>query len=69
MEYLGKHATPEEVEAMKACLNSPVMYISGGIPMGDNPQELAHKLALQHGLPEIPGFYGCDLRTGEFVKA
>ena len=69
MKYTGKFATADQIEAMKACLNRPVMYISCGIPMGDNPQELAHKFAIQAGLPEVTGFYGCDLTTGEFVKA
>lgn len=30
-------------------------------------QEACHALALQHGLPEIPGFYGIDL-DHEFVR-
>ena len=44
------------------------MYLSGGQPMS-NPAKEAHRFALAHGLPEITGYYGCDLRTGEFVKA
>jgi len=30
-------------------------------------QKVCHKLALAHGLPEIPGYYGI-LQTGEFVR-
>ena len=29
-------------------------------------QKICHKLALDYGLPEIPGYYGIDL-DGEFV--
>jgi hypothetical protein len=31
-------------------------------------KERCHKIALKHSLPEIKGFYGCDLETGEFVS-
>lgn len=34
-----------------------------------SPAERTHERARAHGLPEIQGFYGCDLATGEFVKA
>lgn len=32
-------------------------------------QEVVHDLALTHGLPEIPGFYGLDQKNGEFLRA
>jgi hypothetical protein len=27
-----------------------------------------HRYALAHGLPEIPGYYGANLETGEVLK-
>jgi hypothetical protein len=68
MERLGVFATDTEIEHLKVALDTSGMYLSGGQPMS-NPQKDAHRLALEHGLPEIDGYYGCDLRTGEFVKA
>jgi len=31
--------------------------------------ESIHSSALAHGLPEIHGYYGCDLRNHEFVTS
>jgi len=64
---LGVFATPDQIRDIKACVNAPVMYLSGGKPMFDDPLEAAHKAALAQGLPEIPGYYGIDLSNGEFV--
>jgi hypothetical protein len=66
MKYLGEFATKEEIQIMKDAANQPYIMIGSSFP--DSPQEVCHKLALSHGLPEIPGYYGCDLRTGEFVS-
>lgn len=81
MKYLNIFATEEEQEDLKKDLiqaqNTPVIAFSGSHAMrgglsGDVWQALkekCHKLALKHGLPEIPGFYGCDLsKNGEFVS-
>ena len=68
MERLNVFATQEEIEDLKTSLKVSGMCLSGGQPMS-NPAEEAHRFALAHGLPEITGYYGCDLRTGEFVKA
>jgi len=67
MTYTGVFATEKEIQTLKDAVNQPYIRVGGHWP--ENPQEAAHKLALSHGLPEIPGYYGCDLRTGEFVKA
>jgi hypothetical protein len=67
MTYLKVFATPEEIASLKSCLNTPYIVVGGIEP--ESPQKIAHRMALAHGLPEIPGYYGCDLRTGEFVKA
>lgn len=66
MTYTGVFATQEEIQTLKNTLNQPYIMVGGHWPK--SPQEVAHSLALAHGLPEIPGYYGCDLRTGEFVK-
>ena len=60
-------ATKEEIEQLKVSVSVSGMFLPGGQPMGE-PQKDAHRLAISHGLPEIKGYYGCDLGTGEFVK-
>jgi hypothetical protein len=64
---LGVFATPEQIQRIKDAANAPVMFLSGGKPMFDSPLEETHRAALAQGLPEIPGYYGIDLRNGEFV--
>jgi hypothetical protein len=64
---LGVFATPEQIAHIKACASAPVIYLSGGTPIGGDPAKEAHRAALAQGLPEIPGYYGIDLSTGEFV--
>ncbi len=66
MKYTGVFATQDEVQMLKDALNPPYMMIGGYWP--DSPQQVAHRIALKHDLPEIKGYYGCDLRTGEFVS-
>lgn len=66
MRYLGVFATAEEVDHLKRVLNTPYIVIGGVEP--ESPLRATHRIALAHGLPEIPGYYGCDLRTGEFVQ-
>lgn len=78
MKYLNIFATAEEIEFIKHCANAPVMGmtnpeppgpgVSPVVPMFTSPVEAAHRAALAHGLPEIPGYYGIDLRNGEFVS-
>lgn len=59
-------ATPEEIESIKTTASLPVIMIGKSFP--ETALEHAHRCALQHGLPEISGYYGIDLTTGEFVK-
>lgn len=76
MTYTKVFATAEEIAALKA--PHPYMVIGTRVdkeaPGGFSPNvtesvlEHCHRLALRHGLPEIDGYYGCDLSTGEFVK-
>ena len=67
MERTGVLATKAEMKVLKDMLAAPVMYLSGGTPMGGDPVKECHRLALAHGLPEIPGYYGID-NKGEFVR-
>lgn len=67
MKYTGVFATAEEIDTIKHAANMPMIRIAGRWPK--SPQEVVHELALKHGLPEITGMYGCDLRTGEFLTA
>ena len=67
MNRTGVFATKEEIESLKISLQVSGMCLSGGKPMS-NPIEEAHRYALKHGLSEIRGHYGCDLRTGEFLS-
>lgn len=68
MKRLNVFATAEEIDSIKSAAAAPVMYLSGGTPMGGDPLKMAHSAALAHGLPEIPGHYGIDLKSGEFVS-
>lgn len=67
MKGTGVHATTEEIESLKGLMGAPYLVFKGQEPR--DPLKEAHRLALAHGLPEIPGYYGCDLESGEFVQA
>ena len=79
IKYLGIFATPEEIAYIKHCQQMPLMAftnpappgpgVPATIPFAESPQQAAHNAALAHGLPEIEGYYGIKLNTGEFVKA
>jgi len=81
MKQTNVFATDDEVKKLKELLHraqtTPVIAFSSAHAMsggasGDAWQrvkERCHGAALAHGLPEIPGFYGCDLETGEFVQS
>lgn len=66
MKYLNVFATKEEIDLLKAALKIPYIIVGG--QTSESPQKIAHRLALKHNLPEIPGYYGCDLTTGEFIS-
>lgn len=67
MEHTGKFLTKDEIEHVKHAATMPALRIGESFP--ETAQEVCHRFALKHGLPEISGYYGCDLRTGEIVKA
>lgn len=70
MKDTGKKLTAEQIQIVKDKMNTPVMFLSGGVPIGgpESPQQLVHKFALAAGLPEISGYYGADLRDGTIFK-
>ena len=78
-ERMDVFASDDEIKYVKNCANAPIMGITNPappgpsvspvIPMSESPQVVAHRYALAHGLPEISGYYGIDLRNGEFIKA
>jgi hypothetical protein len=78
MKRLAVFATEDEIKHIKHCAAMPVIGmtnpappgpgVSPVIPLCESPQQAAHRAALAHGLPEIPGYYGIDLRNGEFVS-
>lgn len=81
MKRLKIFATDEEkkelAELMKTAATTPAIALSSAQAL--TGQDFAsqawerlfkrcHAIALSHGLPEIPGYYGCDTSTGEFVQ-
>lgn len=79
MEKTGVFASKEQLEEVKIIFDrrykprEPVICFSmkQGIERENAPrdaQKLCHKYALKNNLPEMEGYYGIDLETGEFVK-
>lgn len=66
MTRTGVFATPEQIERIKRAATTPLIMLHLGMP--PSPLEVAHECALEQGLPEIPGYYGCDLGNGEFLS-
>ena len=66
MNYTGTFATPDQLESLKGAMNQPLIALNAGMPR--DPLKLSHEYAIEQGLPEIKGYYGCDVRTGEFVS-
>ena len=63
MKKTGVFATAAEVAELKGIANLPVMKIFEPRP---NIQKVCHAMALKHGLPETPGYYGIN-NDGEFL--
>jgi hypothetical protein len=76
MKRTGVFATDEEkqeiIELHKAACKTPAILV-GSMDIAGNAWERlikrVHAVALAHGLPEIPGYYGFDGVNGEFVQA
>ncbi len=67
MERTDVFADKKEIEYIKSRQNVPVILFGSVDTSRPTPLEAAHNAALKHGLPEIPGMYGIDLSTGEFI--
>lgn len=63
----GVFATKTEAKHIRDAASMPYIVVGGVVP--ENPQVVVHRVALEHGLPEIPGYYGIDLRNREFIRA
>ena len=81
MENTGVFASTEEIEFLtkKATIarNTPAFGLSSEQVLSGkdfasmahmDASQACHKIALNHGLPEVNGWYGIDLKTGEFLK-
>lgn len=64
----GVFATDPEISLLQALAQTSGLRVSGGDPASEDPLKASHRMAIAHGLPEIPGYYGCDLHNGEFLK-
>lgn len=62
----GVFATAEEIASMRLAYSTPLIQVGSRPPR--DPAETVHRYALEHGLPDIIGHYGCDFRTGEFIR-
>lgn len=67
MRYTGVHMTPEQIQSVKDHAKTPMIMLQCGPPQ--TTLQFVHSLAIAAGLPEIEGYYGADLRTGEFVSS
>ena len=65
MTRTGKFASAEEIAAIKETANAPLIALQCGMP--ETPLQHVYRVALRHGLPGITGYYGIDLKTGEFL--
>lgn len=77
----GVKANENEIEELKRLLlvarRTPVIALTSEQALSgrdlssqawERVKTRCHEVALAHGLPEIPGYYGCDLETGEFLR-
>ena len=67
MKRTNVFADKKEIEYIKSRQNAPVMLVGGVDTSRPTALEAAYKAAIKHGLPEVTGYYGIDLITGEFV--
>lgn len=76
MKKTGTFATEEEQAELKALAEkaqkTPAILLFGKHNLARDAwkraRERCHEIALAHGLPEVPGYYGMD-EDGEFVTA
>lgn len=74
----GVFLTEDEAAAVETLAarasSTPVITFGGGGPDAASVawsvvKQTCHRFALAHGLPEIPGYYGCDLESREVLKS
>lgn len=65
MRGTGIFASDAQIERMKQAMRMPMILVGGMAPQ--SAAEVCHDCALESGLPEIEGYYGCELKTKEFV--
>ena len=67
MTSTGKTLTKAQIDSLKSAMNTPMLALQ----CGPTPSalELVQDYARLAGLPEIPGYYGADLVTGDIVTA
>jgi len=60
----GKFITPEELDRLRAAQSCPVMFLSGGQPMGGDPQAIVKELGNKYAMA------GCPISTkdGQFYS-
>lgn len=63
----GVFADKDTIKSLNDSIKTPYMVFGGLEPI--SPQQLCHEYALKAGLPEINGYYGIDLNTGEFLRS
>ncbi len=81
MRKLAVFATEDERKYLEGLLKqanrTPVIALSskhalekGGLSgeAWDRLKKECHRVALEHGLPEIPGYYGMLIENGQFVQ-
>jgi len=77
MRRLAVFLTEKELGEVKKLATSasktPAIVLNGAGPDAasmawKSVHEKIYGYALAHGLPEIPGYYGADLATGELLK-
>ena len=81
MKYLKVFASKSEkkrlLKMLKDAQSTPMIALTSEQALSgrdfasmawDHLKKETHKTALKHGLPEIRGYYGIDLKSGEFVS-
>jgi hypothetical protein len=75
--FITKAENKELRKLLKIAQETPVIAFSSAHALNEGGlsgqawtrvKERTHAIALSKGLPEIRGFYGCDLESGEIVS-
>ena len=63
--YTDISATADEESQMRQAFQNPFIVIGRVLPTP--PEEIVHKCALAHGLPELQGCWGYDFQKHKFA--